>query len=106
MLKLLALYNEIMLENASKNTKYTSPSVQKEILNIYPSKVQKSIRFFFVENSKLFCSLPPILNPGSAREWACTPMVGRSGGTLPTRVQILVLAPFPEFIPRYSDDMR
>jgi hypothetical protein len=24
-------------------------------------------------------------------------MVGRSSGTLPTRVQILVLAPFPEF---------
>jgi hypothetical protein len=26
-------------------------------------------------------------------DWACSPMVGRSGGTLPTRVQILVLAP-------------
>jgi hypothetical protein len=29
--------------------------------------------------------------------WACSPMVGRSSGTLPTRVQIIVLAPFPEF---------
>jgi hypothetical protein len=29
--------------------------------------------------------------------WACSPMVGRSSGTLPTRVQILVLAPFPRF---------
>ena len=28
-------------------------------------------------------------------ELACSPMVGRSSGTLPTRVQILVLAPFP-----------
>ena len=27
-------------------------------------------------------------------ELACSPMVGRSSGTLPTRVQILVLAPF------------
>jgi hypothetical protein len=30
-------------------------------------------------------------------DWACSPMVGRSSGTLPTRVQILVLAPFPGF---------
>jgi hypothetical protein len=29
-------------------------------------------------------------------------MVGRSNGTLPTRVQILVLAPFPGFIPGFS----
>jgi hypothetical protein len=27
-------------------------------------------------------------------DWACSPMVGRSSGTLPTRVQILMLAPF------------
>jgi hypothetical protein len=27
-------------------------------------------------------------------EWACSPMVGRSSGMLPTRVQILVLAHF------------
>jgi hypothetical protein len=32
--------------------------------------------------------------------------VGRSGGTLPTRVQILVLALFPEFIPGFSGVMR
>jgi hypothetical protein len=36
MLKLLTLYNEIVLENASKNAKYASLSVQKEILNIDP----------------------------------------------------------------------
>jgi hypothetical protein len=58
MLKLLALYNEIMLENASKNTKYTSPSVQKEILNIYPSKVQKSIRFFLLKIASYFVHYP------------------------------------------------
>jgi hypothetical protein len=32
-----------------------------------------------------------------SRDWACSPMVGRSSGTLPTRVQILVLAPFLGF---------
>jgi hypothetical protein len=32
-------------------------------------------------------------------DWACSPMVGRSSGTLPTRVQIMVLAPFPGLIP-------
>jgi hypothetical protein len=30
-------------------------------------------------------------------DWTCSPMVGQSSGTLPTRVQILVLAPFPGF---------
>jgi hypothetical protein len=30
-------------------------------------------------------------------DWARSPMVERSSGTLPTRVQILVLAPFSEF---------
>jgi hypothetical protein len=39
---------------------------------------------------------PPSTN--IACEWACSPMIGRSSGTLPTRVQILVLAPFPGFI--------
>jgi hypothetical protein len=44
----LALYNkevdEVVLDNAPKNAKYTSPEVQKEILSIYARKVQKSIR--------------------------------------------------------------
>jgi hypothetical protein len=31
----LALYNEIVMENASKNAKYTPPDVQKKVLNIY-----------------------------------------------------------------------
>jgi hypothetical protein len=39
MLELLASYNKIVLENASKNAKYTSPDVQKKILNIYTWKV-------------------------------------------------------------------
>jgi hypothetical protein len=37
-------------------------------------------------------------------DWTCSPMVGRSSGTLPTRVQILVLAPFPGF-PGFTDVM-
>ena len=32
----------------------------------------------------------------------CSPMVGRSSGTLPTRVQILVLAPFPGIFLRFT----
>jgi hypothetical protein len=36
--------NEVVLENASKSAKYTSPDVQKEILRIFARKVQKSIR--------------------------------------------------------------
>lgn len=48
MVKILALYNkevdEVVLDNAPKNAKYTSPEVQKEILSIYARKVQKSIR--------------------------------------------------------------
>jgi hypothetical protein len=39
-------------------------------------------------------------------DWTCSPMVERSSGTLPTRVQILVLAPFPGFISRFSGVMR
>ena len=42
-----------MLQNAPKNAKYTSPDVQKEILNIYARKVQISIREE-IGNSK-FC---------------------------------------------------
>jgi hypothetical protein len=30
----------------------------------------------------------------AAGEWSCSPMVGRSSGMLPNRVQILMLAPF------------
>ena len=57
MVKLLASYNtevnEVVLENAPKNAKYTSPDVQKEILSILARKVQKSIREE-IGNSK-FC---------------------------------------------------
>ena len=57
MVKLLASYNtevnEVVLENAPKNAKYTSPGVQKEILIILTRKVQKSIREE-IGNSK-FC---------------------------------------------------
>ena len=57
MVKLLASYNtkvnEVVLGNAPKNAKYTSPGVQKEILSIFARKVQKSIREE-IGNSK-FC---------------------------------------------------
>ncbi|XP_021770498.1 zinc finger MYM-type protein 1-like [Chenopodium quinoa] len=48
MLKLLASYNKdvdsVILDNAPKNAKYTSPLIQKEILHVYARKVQNSIR--------------------------------------------------------------
>ena len=48
MIKLLASYNkkvdELVLENAPQNAKYTSPTVQKEILHVFARKVQNSIR--------------------------------------------------------------
>jgi hypothetical protein len=57
MLKLLALYNkednDVVLENAPKNAKYTSPDIQKEILSILTRKVQKSFRE--ETNSSRFC---------------------------------------------------
>ncbi|XP_074347137.1 uncharacterized protein LOC141685964 [Apium graveolens] len=47
MLKLLASYNpqveEIMLDKAPKNAKYTSPKIQKELLHVFASKVQDLI---------------------------------------------------------------
>jgi len=57
MVKLLASYNteinEVVLGNAPKNAKYTSPDVQKKILSILARKLQKSIREE-IGNSK-FC---------------------------------------------------
>ncbi|XP_057803145.1 uncharacterized protein LOC131018439 [Salvia miltiorrhiza] len=48
LLKYTASYNEevasVVLENASKNASYTSHSIQKEILSVYASKIQKFIR--------------------------------------------------------------
>ncbi|XP_021757950.1 zinc finger MYM-type protein 1-like [Chenopodium quinoa] len=48
MLKLLASYNKevdsVVLDNAPKNAKYTSPLSQKEILHVYASKVKSTIR--------------------------------------------------------------
>ncbi|XP_074346884.1 uncharacterized protein LOC141685693 [Apium graveolens] len=47
MLKLLASYNpqveEIILDKAPKNAKYTSPKIQKEFLHVFPRKVQDLI---------------------------------------------------------------
>ena len=48
MLKLLASYNEevnqVVLENAPKNAKYTSSLIQKQILHVMAQKVQVAIR--------------------------------------------------------------
>lgn len=57
LMKLLASYNKdvkaVVLENAPRNAKYTSPDVQKEILSIYARKVQTAVREE-IGNSK-FC---------------------------------------------------
>ena len=70
MVKLLASYNtevnEVVLENASKNTKYTSPDVQKEILSILARKMQKSIREE-IGNSK-FCIMVDEARDESTKE--------------------------------------
>jgi hypothetical protein len=46
--KLLATYNDdiakIILENAPKNAKYTSPKIQKEIMHVIAKKVRDAIR--------------------------------------------------------------
>ena len=47
MIKLLASYddnvNKVVLENAPQNAKYTSPTIQKEILHVFARNVQKEI---------------------------------------------------------------
>ena len=47
MIRILASYNDkvaqVVLENAPKSTKYTSPTIQKEILHVIASKVQSKI---------------------------------------------------------------
>jgi hypothetical protein len=47
LIKFLASYNdnvdEVTLENAPRNTKYTLPKIQKEILHIIASKVRDAI---------------------------------------------------------------
>ncbi|XP_071740054.1 uncharacterized protein [Rutidosis leptorrhynchoides] len=48
LIKLVASYNKdvekVVLENAPQNARYTSPDVQKEILNIFTRNVQQTIR--------------------------------------------------------------
>ena len=57
MIKLLALYNDkvvnVVLENASPTAKYISPMIQKEILHVLASKVRNKI-CDNIRNSK-FC---------------------------------------------------
>jgi hypothetical protein len=63
----------------------------------HPSEIQQPKylcqRGFGVGGSPRF----RFVKDGITCDWACSPMVGRSSGTLLTRVQILVLAPFPRF---------
>jgi hypothetical protein len=48
LVKLVSTYDhrvaEVVLENARQNAKYTSPTIQKEILHIIASKVRDAIR--------------------------------------------------------------
>lgn len=48
LIKFLASYNktvaDVVLENAPQNAKYTSPDIQKEILHVLATNVQKAIR--------------------------------------------------------------
>nr|GFC37704.1 hypothetical protein [Tanacetum cinerariifolium] len=48
LVKLLALYNKdvarVVLEKAPKNAMYTSPNIQKELLQMFAMKVQEAIR--------------------------------------------------------------
>ena len=47
--------DDVVLEKAPKNTKYTSPTIQKEILHILTNKVRKKI-YEEVRDAK-FCIL-------------------------------------------------
>ena len=48
LIKFIASYNksvdDVVLENAPQNAKYTSPDIQKEILRVYATNVQEAIR--------------------------------------------------------------
>ena len=48
MIRILASYSDkveqVVLENAPKSAKYTSPTIQQEILHVIASKVQSKIR--------------------------------------------------------------
>ncbi|KAJ3697747.1 hypothetical protein LUZ61_001452 [Rhynchospora tenuis] len=69
MIKILGCYSKEVkevLENAPGNAKYTSPPVQKEILNTFARKVQKTIREE-IGNSK-FCILVDESRDSSKKE--------------------------------------
>jgi len=59
LIKFLATFNDkvdgVVLTNAQRNAKYTSPQIQKEILHIFATKVQNVIRKE-IEDAK-FCIL-------------------------------------------------
>ena len=70
MIKFLAGYidnvNEVVLENASQNAKYTSPKIQKEILHILASKMRDAIHKKIRDGT--FCILVDEARDKSKRE--------------------------------------
>jgi hypothetical protein len=70
MIKILADYNkevyDVVLENAPQNAKYTSPTIQKEILHVFARKVQNEIREE-IDNAR-FCLLVDEARDESKRE--------------------------------------
>jgi hypothetical protein len=108
--------------NTNTINKYISSEfkIRKIVVNVYTYEESKKVTNSRVNNKynynlesftrwALISSLSLLSIPAEVLikklmkcEWACSPMVGRSTGTLPTRVQILVLAPFPGFIPGFS----
>ena len=69
-IRILASYNDkvaqVVLENAPKSAKYTSPTIQKEILHVIASKVRSKIRED-IGDSK-FCIIVDVSRDESKRE--------------------------------------
>ena len=69
-IRILAFYNDkvaqVVLENAPKSAKYTSPTIQKEILHVIASKVRSKIRED-IGDSK-FCIIVDVSRDESKRE--------------------------------------
>ena len=70
MIRILASYSDkveqVVLENAPKSAKYTSPTIQKEILHVIASKVRSKIRED-IGDSK-FCIIVDVSRDESKRE--------------------------------------
>jgi len=66
MIKFIASYNDevakVVLENAPFNSKYTSPNIQKELLNIFSSKVKKHIREEIADSKFCIIAMKLVMN--------------------------------------------